>query len=400
MKKLLIALFFLILISIPITLSLVQTPQETRTRASGGTKLYLVFPPSTTEDSAQKGVSETFDLDLMADPGSANVVTGIKFQVKFDPTKLQPASESAFTPAIPPTPNDPTFTVIQGPIVNATNGTISEVLTTGLDTTKAIRKVTKVGTFKFKAIGTTPEDTPTVISFNGSLTQAFSAGTGDQAAENVLSLASPAEVEIGGVSNGPPAGGTALTFKNLLLHGIGSAGDNPNPTDNDLSNKNPKHPQRNIKVFVYDSDDEEVANGTGTVTYNSEEGFFEGFATVANLTTGSYTVKVKSDRYLRRLYPGVISLVANQENILPQIELIAGDTNGDNTLDILDYNALLDCGYGEFLPLPITNSNADYNSAACETHENRINIDLDDNGFVNSSDYNLFLRELSVQNGD
>ena len=79
---------------------------------------------------------------------------------------------------------------------------------------------------------------------------------------------------------------------------------------------------------------------------------------------------------------------------------MAGDTNGDNALNILDYNAFLDCGYGVLNPLPINDANSYFNKKICQNHPPTENIDIEDNGLVNSYDYNLFLRELSVQNGD
>jgi hypothetical protein len=80
--------------------------------------------------------------------------------------------------------------------------------------------------------------------------------------------------------------------------------------------------------------------------------------------------------------------------------LVTGDTNNDNVLNILDYNALLDCGYGELNPLPINDPNSTYNSKECQVHTPTEDVDLNDDGIINSTDYNLFLRELSVQNGD
>jgi hypothetical protein len=69
-------------------------------------------------------------------------------------------------------------------------------------------------------------------------------------------------------------------------------------------------------------------------------------------------------------------------------------------LDILDYNAFLDCGYGVLSPLPVDDANSVFNKTVCQAHRPAENIDIDDNGIVESADYNLFLRELSVHSGD
>lgn len=57
--------------------------------------------------------------------------------------------------------------------------------------------------------------------------------------------------------------------------------------------------------------------------------------------------------------------------------------NKDNQLDIQDYNILLSCFDSKF------------NTSTCISKE----ADLDDDGTVGGADYNLFLRELSVQRG-
>lgn len=99
--------------------------------------------------------------------------------------------------------------------------------------------------------------------------------------------------------------------------------------------------------------------------------------------------------------PGIVKIETMKENTAPQTTLIAGDVKGDNVLNVLDYNIFLDCGYGAIDPLPLADPNAIYNTNNCKTHEPfRPNSDIDDNGIINSPDYNLFLRELSVQNGD
>ncbi len=193
---------------------------------------------------------------------------------------------------------------------------------------------------------------------------------------------------------------TTLKF-DILLHSIGSAGDNPNP-DSSLSNKNPLHPQRNFEAIIIDSNNQIVKNTSGSIIYNTSQGNFIGLIDLGSaFQTGNYNIKIKSDGYLRRLVTDMVNIKPLQENSIPQTALIAGDIKTDNTLNVLDYNILLDCGYGAINPLPLANPNSIYNSGDCKTHEPFLsNTDLDDNGIINSPDYNLFLRELSVQNGD
>lgn len=80
--------------------------------------------------------------------------------------------------------------------------------------------------------------------------------------------------------------------------------------------------------------------------------------------------------------------------------MIAGDINDDNQLDVEDYNILRDCGYGALNPLPISDPTSEYNSPTCQSHQFKNNADLNDDGIIDSHDFNLFIRELSVQAGD
>lgn len=402
--KVLVSLGLILFISIPITLALLQKPQNDRSNAAAATTLSLIPQPGPS-DSIEKTVGNDVPIDVKLDPGS-NTVTILRLQVSYDQTKLQADATAPFTPA-------GKFSIIlQSP---PSNGKVSLTITTGSSPNDAVQAPTTAGTFHFKAIGATG-GSPTVVAFT-SLTQAFSADSQSSATTNVLSSSNPANITIDNVvlpsatttpAPTAPATNTHMSFT-ILLDGIGKAGDTPNPTANDLSNKTPKHPDRQLQVTVFDSHNTQVAAGTGTISFvtpgdninDSDVGTFKGTVTLNTiLANGRYTVKVKSDPYLRKAFPAIIAIDNSTDNILPPITLVDGDTDGNNALDVADYNALLDCGYGSLNPLPITNQSAEYNSDACKAHEPRGNIDLNDDGFVNAFDYNLFVRELSVQSGD
>lgn len=173
-----------------------------------------------------------------------------------------------------------------------------------------------------------------------------------------------------------------------LLHGIGSAGDNQNPASS-LSNKTPLHPSRTAVVEAYDNNNQKVAEASGTLTYDAPSGKFQGIADFGTtLTPGNYLLRVKTPQYLRKSFPGITTLVGGDSgNNLPEVALIAGDVNGDNVLNILDYNLILGC-YSDLAP-----------AKSC-TAEQKLITDINDDGVVNQHDYNLFLRELSIQTGD
>lgn len=107
-----------------------------------------------------------------------------------------------------------------------------------------------------------------------------------------------------------------------------------------------------------------------------------GTVDVANtIASGTYDIKVKADKYLRKLIQGV-QITQNTTTRISQITLTLGDINGDNKLNIADYNILIDC-FG-----------AKANSQTCG-NSNKDLADLDDNGRVDGVDYNLFLINLS-----
>ncbi|MBI4080183.1 MAG: hypothetical protein HY430_00240 [Candidatus Levybacteria bacterium] len=199
-------------------------------------------------------------------------------------------------------------------------------------------------------------------------------------------------------TNTPVPLATKFAF-NLLLHGIGISGDNPNPLPSScqkasfvpalcLSNQNPVHPQKSVTVEVYNSNNQLIVNKTGTITYDNTKGYFVGTIDMGTtLQSGIYNIRVKTDKYLRRLIPGIQNITAGQTNQIPNATLVVGDANNDNALNILDYNALLGC-YSDFAP-----------ARSCDAAK-KIATDFNDDGNVNQFDYNLFLRDLSVQNGE
>lgn len=399
-KKTVVGMFlFLLLISIPLTLYTLRQHQNVNSKAAASTTLDFQ-PTSSSTAPIQKNVNDTINLDLMVNPTNS-LVSFIKFQVKYDPTKVQPITTDPFTLNLTAFPAK-----IEGPVINT--DTMAESVSIGSDPTKAIQTTTKVGTLNFKAVGAT-NGTPTSITFTN-ITQVLSAGPNEQASQNVLSTTTPAYITIGnnGQPTATPSAGTpaptavsTILTLNLLLHGVGAAGDNPNPGGATLSNKDPLHPQRDVKIEIINSNNEVVKTAGGDIIYSADDGSFIGtYDLGANFPEGNYNIKVKTPRYLRRLVPGIQKIKPLTINTIDPTGMVAGDVNDDNILNVLDYNALLDCGYGAIEPLPIEDAHATFHSANCQVHTPVDNIDIDDNGIVNSADYNLFLRELSVQSGD
>ncbi len=381
-----------------LTISNLKKPTQTLTHAAASTVLSL------TPATSSKQVGDTIDLDLIINPGN-NLVSLIKFQLAFDSKKIALEAD-------PFTLNTTAFpTKVEGPVINTES--IGETVSIGADPTKVIQKETKVGTVHFKAIAPT-DNSPISVTFTN-ITQALSLGTGDKAFESVLSSTTPAAITIGGISQVTPTNdpsitpsispkpsenATTATFT-LQLHGVGSSGDNPNPNGSSLSNKTPLHPQRNLAILLYNTDNQLVSSISGAVNYDPGSGTFKGSVDLGpSLSQGNYNIKIKTDRYLRKLIPGAQKITPLQDNRITEVAVVAGDTNSDNSVNILDYNAFLDCGYGVLNPLPMDDPNSKFNKKVCQVHTPVANIDVDDNGIVDSFDYNLFLRELSVQTGD
>jgi hypothetical protein len=405
-KKFAIAGFFIIILMvIPLTLFLLEKKQENQTHAqsSGSTSLYF-NPTSTQQNPLVHKIGDSIPVAMYVNPGQ-DMDTFIKFQISYDPTKLSVSQTDPFTVNTSAFP-----TVVEGPVLG--NGTISEEVSVGADPTKAIQKTAEVGTINLNAVGSTGS-TPTTVTFTN-VSQVLSSASTDQAAQNVLSSTDTAYVTIAASGTTPtttpvptlsatstpiPTGTTTVLSFDILLDGIGAAGDNANPAS-DLSNKNPLHPVRTLEVQIYDTKNNLAASSSASIAYNSSAGDFEGQADLGtNFPAGNYAIDVKTNDYLRKLVPGIINIVPLTNNPVPPVNLVAGDILDQNVLNILDYNALLDCGYGQINPLPIADPNATFNSPACQVHKPVQNIDDNDDGIVNSTDYNLWLRELSVQYG-
>lgn len=219
-------------------------------------------------------------------------------------------------------------------------------------------------------------------AFNGTVSAKFA---GD-AKSSVSSCAIQANYTP--VATPTPASSNATLSLDVFLHGIGNSGDNANPLANSLSNKNPLTPQRNASVSLFDVNNNMISSGSGLITYSSASGSFVGtITTTSPVPAGKYQIKINTDYHLTRLVSGIQTLVVGQTNAVPAVQLVAGDANNDNRLDIRDYNMMLDC-YSDLSP-----------AADCNPTK-KIQTDSNDDGAVNQFDYNLFLREISTQPGE
>lgn len=184
----------------------------------------------------------------------------------------------------------------------------------------------------------------------------------------------------------PVPGPTSLAV-NLLLHGLGRGGDSSNPQSG--GNANPLRKTRQVKIELFNSQNQQSLTKEGSMTFDSSSGSFKGNIDLgSSFSTEVYNIKVKSDQYLKTLVPGIQSITQRQTNTLPQTILTSGDINNDNWIDIADYNILLDC-YSDLTP-----------AKNCSDPAKKLSADITDDGNVNQFDYNLFLRELTNRHGE
>ncbi|MBU3979612.1 LamG domain-containing protein, partial [Patescibacteria group bacterium] len=113
----------------------------------------------------------------------------------------------------------------------------------------------------------------------------------------------------------------ATTFLDLTIyqHGIGNSGDNTNPADTSLSNKNPVHKTINADIELFNTANQMIGQGHGPITYATGSGNFQGTIDIYPNTfpSGKYYLKVKTATHLKKLVPGILTIAAGQTNTVP-----------------------------------------------------------------------------------
>lgn len=228
------------------------------------------------------------------------------------------------------------------------------------------------------------------------------------------------------ISGSPTVTGATGTGNNYLvqlgfpLRGIPTNnGAKPTPTP-----VAPLTPTRNIVVCLYpltfdtatdplcQSQQATVINGT--VTYDAGLRQFVNNTFNLAVPANTYQFLVKADRYLRTKLSNNLVLPATPDSTAIQVNtitpLIAGDVNGDNEINITDWNILRDCGAlaAKNPPSMAASTASDpYKSKACQDHVTKgmgsnpayENADLNNDGFVNTFDYQQFSFGISSIKG-
>lgn len=152
----------------------------------------------------------------------------------------------------------------------------------------------------------------------------------------------------------------------------------------------PNKPQRKFTIELFDSGNKALPPITSPLYLDRGDLNSATFVGNVDLGTsvpaGNYIIKVKTNKFLRKLIPGFKTISPNTTITLPAITLINGDINNDNVMNIADYNILASC-FGEKM-----------NTASCGN--NKENADLNEDGKVDQVDYNIFLRNIQAKQGD
>ena len=203
----------------------------------------------------------------------------------------------------------------------------------------------------------------------------------------------------------PPQPGDTVLALNVGMDGVGSVGDNKNTTPPaDWQQLVVKHQQRTVTIQLWDINNNEVVKDqSAQVNFNASLGIFTGSINLgSSLTGGNYVFKIKSDGHLRKSFKGLVNIVSgSKDKAFPQLNLVAGDIDGNNVIDIRDYNIFTSCSV--FSSTGVDRSpNAVFDGGVlCNSNANYQTLsDLNDDGVIDQIDYNLFVREYSVQSGD
>lgn len=164
----------------------------------------------------------------------------------------------------------------------------------------------------------------------------------------------------------PPVRGR-FTFS-INLPGIGP-GENTNP-----------QPSIRWAVVEFLDQDGFIITDERKVELSYQFNSFMGSLQLDGIAPGTYQLRVKMPGKLPKFVRGFYTVNSSDNNItLPTVNLTSGDMNGDEILDILDYNILI----------------TTIQRGGVGTME-----DLNSDGRVNAADLNIFLRQLNSRVGD
>lgn len=145
----------------------------------------------------------------------------------------------------------------------------------------------------------------------------------------------------------------------------------------------PQHNTISVKVALNDTSNHEAINTTATAVYKASSSSYDVAVPLTSVPDGFYTAKIQLPNTLWRAIPQVIHVVAHN-TALTEINLISGEINNDNEINVSDFTLITDC-VGK--------------KTSCSSG-NATKADLNDDGKVDILDINILLTSLAKRSGD
>jgi hypothetical protein len=157
-----------------------------------------------------------------------------------------------------------------------------------------------------------------------------------------------------------------------LIPGVGS-------NTSQGENSAPSPSSRTVEVQAFNTEGTLSKSSSGPLVFDSATSSFKGTVSLGNLSSGAYKIKIRFDNTLWKAVAANLSL--GQLTTIRATKLITGDINGDNELNLLDYNSLISCTGGK----------------TC-TQKSKADLNMD--GKVDEKDLNIMYVAFSTRQGD
>ncbi len=144
--------------------------------------------------------------------------------------------------------------------------------------------------------------------------------------------------------------------------------------------KNNTNKEKEAEIFLFDLENNQVANNVGTLIFNGSQ-YTGSIDPGSEVATGTYIVKVKLNNTLRKnIQPEFQKITAGEATTLPTITLYQGDFDGNNRIDLVDFNIFIGC--------------LDKGECPEETL-----VDLNEDGEINTLDHSILLEAFFNNQG-
>ncbi len=160
----------------------------------------------------------------------------------------------------------------------------------------------------------------------------------------------------------------------------------------------PKHKYIQYTVAIFDQQKNKIKEMTGvTDDFDEKSNMFKDTLVINEkdkvFPTGSYFIKIKPSKYLTKEISVPITITAGTTTSFAPVSPVAGDINGDNKINIQDYNVLAGCFGNKAQSGSCTSKETPYTGETGTI----FNADLNDDGAVDGIDYNTFLKNFNLE---